>query len=263
MKILLYPCELQWIMLLMISTEYNYIYKTFDNIINNKVNNIILIPKDDSFALFLCKNKEKISNNNYKFMTCDNIGTIENLSNKVNLSRNKLQKYLPETYSMNNITYPCILKYSTGEHSNGVFKINNKLELQEKITNKIINKDYILQEAIINKNEYSTQFLLYNGKIVFHASYYDEYEDDLFIWPYGTSKKRVNFKLNETSFIFNIFKKFFINYNGLINCNYKIVNNKLKILEFNPRLSGDIFYIEKYELKQLINLYCKYSCKKD
>lgn len=191
-------------------------------------------------------------------MTCDKIETNENLSNKVNLSKNKLQKYLPETYSMNNIKYPCILKYNTGEYK-GVFKINNKLELQEKIINKIINKDYILQEAIINNNEYSTQFLLYNGKIVFHASYYDE--NDLFIWIYEKSKKRVNFKLNETSFIFDIFKKFLVNYNGLINCNYKIVNNKLKILEFNPRISGYIFSIEKYELKQLINLYCKYSCK--
>ena len=67
---------------------------------------------------------------------------------------------------------------------------------------------------------------------------------------------------NETSiYVTYDLKSSLINYNGLTNCNYKIVNNKLKIFECNLRLSGDISFIKKYELHQVIKLYCKHSCK--
>ena len=45
----------------------------------------------------------------------------------------------------------------------------------------------------------------------------------------------------------------------MINCNYKIIDNKLKILEFNPRFSGAIFNIKTEDINKLIHLYCKYS----
>ena len=244
------------------TTDYNYCYQP--NIFKYKsINDKYLIPLDDVFASELCEFKNKYRDNNYKFMTCNEKHIIDNLSNKVNLSKHQLQEFLPTTYSFDTIKYPCIVKLDIGGYSEGVFKINDNSGLTQLLNTNIqrskINIDYIIQEAILGNKEYSTQFLVSNGKIIFHSSYYCIYYDNLFVWPHDKIKHTTHYDLDENSTIFNTFQMFFTNYNGLINCNYKIIDNKLKIFEFNPRLSGDIYYIKKKDIKRLIDLYCKYS----
>jgi hypothetical protein len=120
-----------------------------------------------------------------------------------------------------------------------------------------INEDYIIQEAILDSREYSTQFIVDGGKIVFHSSYYDEYDSNLFIWPRDKSISTIRFRLDDEKL--KVFEDFFVDYNGLINCNYKVHNGQLKILEFNPRLSGDIYAMSKTDLNELIHLYLKHA----
>lgn len=220
----------------------------------------ILIPKSDNSALFLSKNKNKIKKNGYKFLT-SNFEIIDNLSDKKKLSLNLLSDYLPKTYNINNIIYPFVLKKRIGDNGMHVYKINNEYEFKKKLL-EIDNLDeYIFQEAILSKYEYSTQFLVINGKIILMYTKLIKAKDNLFI----RGKHYRNFKtININSHFIDktVFEKFFKNYNGLINCNYKIKNNNIIIIEFNTRIAGNIFSMDSKDLNILITSYIE-NCQYD
>ena len=82
--------------------NYNYYYQP--NILEYKsMNDKYLIPLNDLFASELCEFKNTYHDNNYKFMTCNDKHIIDNLSNKVNLSKHQLPDFLPTTYSFDTI----------------------------------------------------------------------------------------------------------------------------------------------------------------
>ena len=241
-------------------TPHRYVYRSRRRLMKKKT----LIPRalisvSDEFAIHLSENRRRIRENKYLFMSCRTGATVEMLSNKVKLSQHRLQEFLPRSYDSKNISYPCILKYGESAYSSGVFRIEDEDELDERTLGKIINEDYIVQEAILDSREYSTQFIVHEGKIVFHSSYYDEYDSNLFIWPRDESISTTRFRLDEDDEMFKVFEDFFVDYNGLINCNYKVHNGHLKILEFNPRLSGDIYAMSKTDLNELVDVYLKYA----
>jgi hypothetical protein len=260
--IVMHPFNRTWdpAKLLKRETPYRYVYRSRRRLIRIKA----MVPRalisvSDEFAVYLSENRRRIRENKYLFMSCRTGAIVEMLSNKVKLSTHRLKEFLPETYDSKNISYPCILKYGESYYSNGVFRIEDKDELDRKTLGKIINEDYIIQEAILDSREYSTQFIVHDGKIVFHSSYYDEYDSKLFIWPRDKSISTTRFRLDEDNEKFKVFEEFFVDYNGLINCNYKVHNGHLKILEFNPRLSGDIYAMSKTDLNELVDVYLKHA----
>ena len=239
-------------------TPYRYVYRSRRRLMKKKA----LIPRalislSDEFAVYLSENSRRMRENKYLFMACRTGEIVELLSNKVKLSTHRLQEFLPETYDSKNISYPCILKYGKSTYSNGVFRIEDKDELDSKTLGRTINEDYIIQEAILDSRECSTQFIVHDGKIVFHSSYYDEYDSKLFIWPRDKSISTIRFRLDDEKL--KVFEEFFVDYNGLINCNYKVHDGHLKILEFNPRLSGDIYAMSKTDLNELVDVYLKHA----
>jgi predicted ATP-grasp superfamily ATP-dependent carboligase len=239
-------------------TPYRYVYRSRRRLIRNKAMvSQALISLSDEFAVYLSENSRRMRENKYLFMACRTGEIVELLSNKVKLSTHRLQEFLPETYDSKNISYPCILKYGESAHSSGVFRIEDKDELDSKTLGRTINEDYIIQEAILDSRECSTQFIVHDGKIVFHSSYYDEYDSKLFIWPRDKSISTIRFRLDDEKL--KVFEEFFVDYNGLINCNYKVHDGHLKILEFNPRLSGDIYAMSKTDLNELVDVYLKHA----
>ncbi len=257
-RIILHPRNSIWnpAKILGKNTSYRFSYRSLRQLETQKSRQSnALIPLCDSFAMHMSENSEKLRQNNYKFMTCKTGSDLQALSNKARLAGHRLQQYLPKTYGLTDVCYPCVLKYSEGYGSNGVFKIGNEKEFDEKTRNLTLNKDYVIQEAIMDKREYSTQFLVNDGKIVFQCGYYDEYISQLFIWPRDKSVATTRFLLDSDGEEFRIFEEFFEDYTGLINCNYKIKEGRLKVLEFNPRLSGDIYNFRKADLEMLISSY--------
>jgi|GEM_PF-5242479 len=259
-KVLLFPRDLKWEEKLRLLTGYTFIDVDDENdLIGGKsIEEIFLIPRTDQFAEHLSLNQENFRKNNYKFATTE-YKVIDQLSNKVKLSNHILQSYLPQKFNFDDVKYPCYLKYEYGDYSETVWKVNNYSKLSKKTKNLILDKDYVIQEAIPGKREYSTSFIVDRGSIVFNAGYFHSYSTDLFVWPYDKANACTRFKLKKESSLITIFQEFLTDYHGIINCNYKIVDGEPKILEFNPRLSGDIFHITKQELNTMIKLYCKIS----
>lgn len=260
MKILLFPRDLKWEEKLQRQTGYTFIDVDDENdLIGRKsIEEVFLIPRTDQFAAHLSLNQRSFRENNYKFVTSE-YKLIDQLANKVKLSNHVLQSYLPKKYNFDDVKYPCYLKYEYGHYSETVWKVNNYSELSKKTKNLILDKDYVIQEAVPGNKEYSTSFIVDRGSIVFSAGYFHSYSTDLFVWPYDKADAFARFKLNKNSSLIKIFQEFLTDYHGIINCNYKIIGGKPKILEFNPRLSGDIFHITRRELNYMIKLYCKIS----
>ena len=94
-------------------------------------------------------------------------------------------------------------------------------------------------------------------KIIFHSSYFTEHPSDLFVWPRVKTSSVHRYRLDQDDEVFDVFRNFFSGYNGLINCNYKFQDGQLKILEFNPRLTGAIYYLRRSDLRKLIRTYCE------
>ena len=205
----------------------------------------------------LCENRDQIRKKNYRFMTCPSRSVIDALSDKLKLAEHPLQQYLPRTFEPENAHYPCLVKYKGKCYGHGVFLVNDPGELTGNTKGMVFREDYIIQEAILDSREYSTQFLVKDGKIIFHSSYFTEHPSDLFVWPRVETSSVHRYRLDPDGEVFDVFRNFFSGYNGLINCNYKFQDGQLKILEFNPRLTGDIYYLGRSDLRKLIRTYCE------
>lgn len=239
-------------------SRYRFTYRPFAKLSKHSAPRpTVLMPVSDDFAVVISDQGQQLRDQNYLFMTCDDSDTINRLANKVRLAKHELLEYLPRTYTRDDIVYPCVLKYNQDGYSFGVFQIKNEAELDDKTRDKTLNVDYIIQEAILDTKEYSTQFLVHEGKIVFHCSYYNNHDQSIFIWPRDKSTSTVRYTLDEDSDLFRAFARFLSKYNGLINCNYKLPQGNLKVLEFNARLSGDIYVFNKDELNELIGTYLR------
>ena len=241
-------------------TLYRYEHRSLEQLEQNKSRRpVILIPVIDEFATQLCENRDRFRKNNYRFMTCSSKSVMDALSDKAKLAEHPLQQNLPRTFEPENAQYPCIVKYKGSFYGRGVFLVDGPRELTSNTKGRVFRKDYIIQEAILDSREYSTQFIVKDGKIIFHSSYFTEHPSDLFVWPRVKTISIHKHKLDPNGEVFDVFRNFFSDYNGLINCNYKFQDGQLKILEFNPRLTGDIYYLSRSELRKMIRTYCEHA----
>ena len=147
--------------------------------------------------------------------------------------------YIPKTYSsIEEITYPCILKERKNNNGTGNSICYN---LEELPTNKIV------QEYIFSNEEYTSTLIVKNGKIVFSISYKYCFSKNIYIKGCFDSPDSIErFYINPL--ILNIFGNILrqIEYNGICNIDYKITD-KLYILEINPRLGGSLCNPENKE----------------
>lgn len=256
MKLILLPHKANWAKILNEVLDIPVIDVPFSDVINTKEDNdTILIPTNTKHVLLVSEHQEILRNLGYIFMTCA-YQTIFNLDDKKALSNHALKKYLPCHYDISSLTYPCILKERNNCYGKHVYILKNKNDLETRLYYISNNNDYIFQEAIYSNREYSTQFLVNNGNIIMHSTYCKLTQNDLYVWPYVEAKYE---QITLDQEYLDIFNLFFVNYNGFINADYKIVDKKIFILEFNARLSGVIFRITSKEVLDFIHEYIRIS----
>jgi carbamoylphosphate synthase large subunit len=149
------------------------------------------------------------------------------------------------------IVYPCIFKLAITYNGNGSYICNNKLQLQEL---ELRNRNYFIQEFISGKIEYAGHFFVLNGNIKYSTCYQATYNSHDYIQTHRIKnyKKIPNFNFTSISQIFTI-----LNYTGFACIDFKIVDDKIKIFEINPRMGGSIVH-DKEDFHNII-LSMKYS----
>lgn len=196
----------------------------------------LLIPSSEKEIVFFSKNEKKFKS---KILINDK-KIIDLFSNKL-----KTQKFLKKNFknfSLNlssqlseikksKISLPFFLKKKSGSGNQNYRVIKNKSDLKElKLYNQ---KEWVIEE-FLNKNsdEYTCaiirikdmkKIIIFNRKLhkLGHTMFADQFED----------------KAIEKGLLTIVDK---INLNGVINIQFKIQNNQIKIFDINPRISSTV-----------------------
>jgi len=156
------------------------------------------------------------------------------------MEKEKLEQYVPTLFTETTKKFPCIFKPEEGYggknikvcHNEYHFKLFTKWFIDKKIP-------YFVEEYIIDKNEYNGYYFVKNGTIVFSIYYKGENEKLYSVKQGGFSLyEKISFANNMDNIFDQIFKK--LKYSGFATSNFKIMGNKIKILEINPRLGGTL-----------------------
>jgi hypothetical protein len=212
-----------------------------------------ILIKTDEMAILFSQHKDTLKARGYHFITCDTERVLE-LGDKIRLTGHYLREYLPKNYTINCPSFPCFLKKNDGMAGRNVRLYNNQQDYYKTIAQIPDLENYIVQEAITSDIEYSAQFLVLEGKIHTYIAYYQISTEPLFVRPRSVVIESMEIDLDLA--ILAVFEMFFIYFNGFINANFKIINKKPIIFEFNTRISGDIFYISDESISELVNAYC-------
>lgn len=209
--------------------------KSNDNDFIRKFNNLskkydLIVPTVESEIKVFSKNCKKINKNKFLLnnqkiidLFLDKLKTHQFLKEK-KIGNLKFTDYLSE---WKKYKFPMFLKLREGAGNQ-----NYKVLLSKKdIPKSIKNSNQIIQEYLNEQKEYTACLYSYLKikKIIIFERILDK--DKSFYIKYVSSKS-LEKKLLMISKL--------INFNGSINIQFKILNNKLKIFEINPRLSSTV-----------------------
>jgi carbamoyl-phosphate synthase large subunit len=209
--------------------------KSNDNDFIRKFNNLskkydLIVPTVESEIKVFSKNYKKINKNKFLLnnqkiidLFLDKLKTHQFLKEK-KIGNLKFTDYLSE---WKKYKFPMFLKLREGAGNQ-----NYKVLLSKKdIPKSIKNSNQIIQEYLNEQKEYTACLYSYLKikKIIIFERILDK--DKSFYIKYVSSKS-LEKKLLMISKL--------INFNGSINIQFKILNNKLKIFEINPRLSSTV-----------------------
>lgn len=202
----------------------------------NQYNITLIIP--------ICfEDMELLSKSNIpcKYLSPKNYNDILLMDNKCTFFKyfidNNLQQYIPETYVIKSpsinyykeIKYPSIQKSNIGYGGCNIFILHSDKDIKKL-------DDYIIQEYIIDNNEYACHFICMEGKIIFHKILKEIHNKEFYIQRGPMNDfEIIDFDISGFEFIF---KK--INYTGAGCINFKYINNQIYIFEVNPRFGGTL-----------------------
>ena len=180
----------------------------------------LVIPISEKQIEYIHKNNLVTSN-----MAIINYDKYKLLKNKVMLNtflqKNGFKDNIPK---MENIDGKIVIKPIKGMSSNGV-------TFHNKIGNKKIKNDFFVQEYKRGNEEYSTDIVIVNNKIIQNTNKFKTEEFSV----KNINKKEVSVEVDEhiLKTIENMYKK--LKLNSLVNFDYTIVDNNLFLYEINPR----------------------------
>ncbi len=208
----------------------------------------VVIPVTYLQMFFVIDHMEQMQQTGAKLLCCTNKETITAFDNKCEFV--KLMQDIgcgdcvPKVYMAkskgiehdNGVKFPCIFKLGVTCAGNGsmVCADNNTLNIRKKFYRE---RDYLVQEFISGPNEYSGHFCVVDGVVKWNTVYKSTNNN-----PFYVSRGKMEIYEKEPGMKFEVFDQIFkqTNYNGFACIDFKIVNNRVKIFEINPRLGGTI-----------------------
>ena len=150
-----------------------------------------------------------------------------------------------EYFHFEPIKYPCILKKRKSVWGIGTFIIDNESDFKSvDLIKSNICEDYLLCEPILGNTEYGTHVLAANGEILFCRSAQYIFDSDVYVFGQKKIYDRSSFVSLEEIYpeVFDNIKLIVKTFNcsGFICIDHKIVENKIKIFEINPRIGGSL-----------------------
>lgn len=156
--------------------------------------------------------------------------------------------------SNKNLDIPFVLKKRKDEFGQNTFIIDSESLLKQHF-NKLQSNEFIKQELISGKNEFTTHFIFKNGKLIYDFTLKFEFKKDKYVKGVQSPPfKTANIKPHKTEFkneIIAVLSK--MNYEGVGCINFKLVDNVPKFFEINPRVGGSL----PLDVNNFIDIYLK------
>jgi biotin carboxylase len=152
--------------------------------------------------------------------------------------------------SLDSVRYPCVVKRVNLCAGIGVALMRSKTELERLAQEKLWhNQSVVIQEALLNGDEFVTHLVVKNGRILWHTSFAYKLIENEYI---RTPSNVINAcRTVAEPHVLQAFESCLMpsNYSGPCNIDYKISNEGvLKILEINPRLGGSLMRPDAVDL---------------
>ena len=156
-----------------------------------------------------------------------------------------LLEHLP-AYFMDASTaqYPCVLKNATGVYGKDCHIVRSASEVDAILQGKSIGEEWVMQEMMPGRYEYSTSLLVVEGEIVWDACTRYEYDRDEYVWPHVTEHEdKRSFPPTPPAHLAAMTAFLACEgwrYSGFCNFNYKLrADDSMAIFEINSRIGAD------------------------
>eukprot|EP00928_Gymnodinium_smaydae_P033806 TRINITY_DN24112_c0_g1_i2.p1 TRINITY_DN24112_c0_g1~~TRINITY_DN24112_c0_g1_i2.p1 ORF type:complete len:308 (+),score=20.70 TRINITY_DN24112_c0_g1_i2:153-1076(+) len=207
-----------------------------------------LLPSSDDTSIRIAERQAELIEAGWLLFTCAP-EVVRTLNDKARLwehaSRLDLARYLPRHYSVTtpaDASYPCILKSATGEFGKDCHIVRCEDDVRHHLSQRGAARcEWLLQELIAGKMEYSVSLIVQHGKILESACTQYEYDRDEYVYPNVKQVRKMS--ISAASEHLSIMERLLEGYTGICNFNYKLANNsvhELRILEVNTRVGGDL-----------------------
>ncbi|WP_455757816.1 ATP-grasp domain-containing protein [Sulfurimonas sp.] len=206
---------------------------------------------------FVNKHRKLLEENGIKFIINDKV-MLDTFVNKKKFYHfmidTNMSEYIPQYYKdVDDVKFPAIIKAQTGGNGRNMEIVYNKEEL---LSSEV---DGIVSEYIPDTIEYATHVICKDDKVLTSITYKKTSLNEFYIMKQNTGAE-VKFEIIQTPFIdifAEILSKVSKNSGYSLACiDYKIVDNKPKIFEINPRLGYTLFK-RPDDLKSFIDIYTK------
>eukprot|EP00929_Paragymnodinium_shiwhaense_P109376 TRINITY_DN75781_c0_g1_i1.p1 TRINITY_DN75781_c0_g1~~TRINITY_DN75781_c0_g1_i1.p1 ORF type:complete len:558 (+),score=87.05 TRINITY_DN75781_c0_g1_i1:100-1773(+) len=116
-----------------------------------------------------------------------------------------------------------------------------------------LGSQWVLQELIPGKYEYSTTLLVDHGVILDSACSRYEFESDVYVWPHLEYIRPASYVSVPEGHL-EVMSAILTDFSGICNFNYKLrPNGDLAIFEVNPRVGGDlVFDVPKKRVRSML-----------
>ena len=209
----------------------------------------LLLPVTEERAQLVARWEHELRRAGWKIVTSLE-DTIVELGSKDGLRRRAerlgLLAHLPRFYcSKSAASYPCIAKPTNGVAGRWVQLLQTEHEAtQHERHYADTGAQYgqlIFQEWVPGHKEYATSMVLRDGHIFAACTVEYKYDRQDYTWPKCQEVERRFLGTATASSHLRILQAFLADYTGICNANYKLTHDgRLRILEFNPRIGGDL-----------------------
>jgi len=134
------------------------------------------------------------------------------------------------------LDYPYIVKPSRGENSNSTFVIRSPSD-EVKHAALLADSASFRQEMLAGPVEYATHMAIRKGKMLAELTIEYRFDDQL---PVKGSDRYIRRAIScpDSELLANVLRA--LGYEGLCCFNYKMISNKIKLIELNPRFGGSL-----------------------
>jgi len=234
-------------------------FKDIDKVIDYcKIFDIkIIVAQVVSIQNFVHKHKKVLKENGIKSIINDKL-MLDTFVNKKKfydfMIDIKMDEYIPNIYeNIDDVKFPAIIKAQTGANGSGIEIVHNKKALAASEI------DGIMSEYISDSVEYASYIFYKNKKVLTAVTYKRTNLGEFYILNQNIGAD-AKLEIIDTPFI-DIFSKIVSKVStdsgyAIVCVDYKIVDNKPKIFEINPRF-GYTLIKRPEELKSFIDMYLK------